>query len=425
VGTTPFCNTEPPLQGRCTLSEANRCGDDLTLIASRDRFDITSIAARSLDRLEADRFRGYDPYDALSSPLFRLPVLRSSRWLRIAAEQALKRSRVDFRPLRRIPRGYNPVTLAFVLEACAYRARADLQRADAFRARAAECVAELARLRTGGYSDDCWGCPFDWEARYGRLPAGTPTIVATGIVTNSLFTAYRLLQLNHAFEMCKSAARFVLDDLPRAATEDSTFCWGCFLRDTQRVLNATMKGGRLCAQVYSVTGDEAYLEPATQTAAYAARRQGDDGSWPYAVGDARHWGDNFHTAYVIDAFDSYECCASDRRFHDVKARGWRYYRKSFFFDDRIPKYYPDKPFPVDATACAQSLLTLCRFGDIGTAVDVAEWTVQKMHCPDGHFAYQVRRRRVVRIPYMRWASAYMHMALSRLAYALTNEAAAA
>jgi hypothetical protein len=417
-----------PLEGRCTLGEANRCGDDLTLIASRDRFDITSIV-RSLDRLEAhleaERFRGYDPYDALSSPIFRLPVLRSSRWLRIAAEQALKRSPVNLRPLLRIPKGYNPVTLAFVLEASAYRSRTDPQRADAFRARAVKCVAELARLRSRGYSGACWGYPFDWEARYGRLPAGTPTIVATGIVTNSLFTAYRLLQLDHAFEMCTSAARFALHDLPRTAIEDGTFCWGYFPRDTQRVLNATMKGARLCAQVYSVTEDEAYLEPATQTAAYAARHQRDDGSWPYAVGDARQWADNFHTAYVLDAFDSYECCTSESRFHDVKERGWRYYRDNFFVDDRIPKYYPDKPFPVDATACAQSLLTLCRFGDIDTAVHVAEWTVRKMHCPDGHFAYQVRRRRVVRIPYMRWASAYMYAALSRLAYALTNRAAAA
>jgi len=57
--------------------------------------------------------------------------------------------------------------------------------------------------------------------------------------------------------------------------------------------------------------------------------------------------------------------------------------------------------------------------------DGADWTVRRMHCPNGHFAYQVRRRRVVRIPYMLWASAYMYVALSRLAYALNNKAAAA
>jgi hypothetical protein len=158
-----------------------------------------------------------------------------------------------------------------------------------------------------------------------------------------------------------------------------------------------------------------------QSAAYVARHQREDGSWPYAVGDARQWADNFHTAYVLDAFDSYGDCTSDTRFRDVTERGWRYYRDNFFVDDRIPKYYPDQLYPIDATACAQSLLTLCRFGDVETASRVAAWTVQQMQCPDGHFAYQVRRRRVVRIPYMRWSSAYMYAGLSRFAYALTDQ----
>jgi len=379
--------------------------------------DVEGSIAQSLNRLEAhleaERFRGYDPYDALTSPLSRLPVLRSSKWLRIAAEQALKRSAVNLRPLLRIPKGYNPVTLAFVLEGSAYRACVDSQHADAHRTRAAECVAEIARLRTPGYSGDCWGYPFAWEARYGRLPAATPTIVATGIVTNSLFVAYRLLQLNDAFEMCKSATRFVVNDLPRTASEDGTFCWGYFPADTQRVLNATMKGARLCAQVFSVTGDDALREQAEQTAAYVARQQREDGSWPYAIDDARKWVDNFHTAYVLDAFDSYEQCTGDGRFRRIKERGWSFYRDNFFIDDRIPKYYPDKLYPIDATACAQSLLTLCRFGDVEAALRVAEWVVQHMQCHDGHFAYQVRRRRVVRIPYMRWSSAYMYAGLSK------------
>jgi hypothetical protein len=51
--------------------------------------------------------------------------------------------------------------------------------------------------------------------------------------------------------------------------------------------------------------------------------------------------------------------------------------------------------------------------------------IGNMQCPDGHFAYQVRRRRVVRIPYMRWSSAYMYTGLSRLQYALSGGAAAA
>ena len=380
---------------------------------------------RSIERLEsylvAEEFRGYDPYDALTSPLFRLPGLRSARWLRLAAQQALRRATFNLRPLLAIPKSLNPVTLALVLQASAYRSRVEADRVDAHRARAAACLAELARLRSPGYSGDCWGYPFDWEARHGRLPAGTPTIVATGIVTNALFVAHRAFGLREAFEMCTSAVRFVLDDLPRS-TEDGTLCWGYFPSDRQRVLNATMKGARLCAQVYSATRDDALLEPARQSAAYVARHQRPDGSWPYAVGDSRQWSDNFHTAYVLDALDSYETCTGDDRFRAVKEKGWQFYRRSFFRDGRIPSYYPGKAFPVDATACAQSLLTLCRFGDLETATQVAAWTIDTMQCADGHFAYQLRRRRLVRIPYMRWSSAYMYAGLSRVAYALADGA---
>jgi hypothetical protein len=390
---------------------------------------MTDVVAESLNRLEEhlveERFRGYDPYDALTSPLFRLPVFRSSRVIRLAGEQALKRSPINFRRLLRIPKGYNPVTLALVLEASAYRALADPERADDHRARAAHCVVELNRLQTKGFSGACWGYDFDWESRYGRLPAGTPTIVATGLVTNALFIGHRLLALTDAFALCQSAARFILEDLPRTVEGDGTFCWAYYPSDHQRVLNATMKGARLCAQIYSVTRDASYLEPALQTAAYVAAQQRDDGSWPYAVSDRRSWADNFHTGYVLDSFDSLERCTEDKRFHAVKQKGWNYYRTNFFVDGKIPKYYAEKLYPIDATACAQSLLTLCRFGDVDAATTVADWVIENMQCPDGHFAYQVRRRRAVRIPYVRWSSAYVYAGLSRLQYALSERAAAA
>jgi hypothetical protein len=186
-----------------------------------------------------------------------------------------------------------------------------------------------------------------------------------------------------------------------------------------------MKGARLCAQLYSVTRDERYLEPASLTAAFVSAHQRDDGSWPYSVGDVRRWSDNFHTAYVLDAFASYEACTGDERFHDATQRGWEYYRANFFVDDVIPRYYSNETFPVDASACAQSLVTLCRFGDVGTALRVAAWVTEQMQAPDGHFAYQLRRRRLVRIPYMRWSSAYMYLGLSTLVHSLPSEAALA
>jgi hypothetical protein len=394
------------------------------MTAGREFSTVESSVVESVDRLEAnvesERYRGYDPYDVLSSPIFRLPALRSSRWLRLAAQQALKRSPVNLRPLLPIPKIPNPVAVAFVLEASAYRARVDPEASRAHRRRALDCISELVRLSTRGYSGACWGYPFDWEARYGRVPAWTPTIVATGIVTNSLFTAYRLLQLAEAFAMCESPASIVLDDLPRIVGDGDEFCWGYSPGDRQRVLNATMKGARLRAQIHSVTGESSYRQAAAKTPAYVARRQRPDGSWPYAVGDARQWADNFHTADVRDGFDSYRLRTGDTQFESAKENGWRYYRRSFSVENRVPKYYSDRAYPPDATPCAQSLLTLCRFGDVQTAARVADWAIGAIQCSDGHFAYQVRRRRLIRIPYMRWSPAYMYAGLSRLLLALAE-----
>jgi hypothetical protein len=302
------------------------------------------------------------------------------------------------------------------LEAVAYLATAGLRKRDECEQRARDLIGELDRLRSPG-TGACWGYDFPWEARYGSLPARTPTIVATGLVSNALFVSYRLLGIEDAFELCESAAGFVMNDLPRLDGAGDSFCWAYFPGDRQRVLNATMKGAKLCAQVYSVTRDERYLRPAVATATYVARHQRPDGSWPYAVGDRRGWADNFHTGYVLDAFDEYRRCTGDQQFDGVLARGFRYYCDAFFVDGIVPKYYDNSVYPIDATACAQSLLTLVRFEQIAQAERVAEWVIDRMQCRDGHFAYQLRRRYCVGIPYMRWASAYMFAALSRVACA--------
>jgi hypothetical protein len=386
---------------------------------------IAPLIFRSLSQLESyllrERFRGYDPYDTLMSPVFRVPVLRSSKVVRFGAQQVGRRLPVNLRPLLRVPKGYNPVTLGLVIEGSAYLAHAQPERAPLLRERVYDCIDELRRMGTCGYSGTCWGYDFHWEARFARLPPYSPTIVATGIVSNALFIAYNLLGIEEAFELCESAARFVVNDVSRTECSDGTFCWAYFPGDRQQVLNATMKGARLCAQVYSVGKDESYRDAAQRTAQFVASHQREDGSWPYAVADPRSWNDNFHTAYVLDAFDEYERHTGDEQFTEAKVRGWEYYRASFFTDNCAPTHYPRRRYPIDATSCAQSLLTLSRFGDVATALRAADWTIRHMQCADGHFAYQIRRRYRITIPYIRWASAYMFAGLSGLAYALSKE----
>jgi hypothetical protein len=322
------------------------------------------------------------------------------------------------RPLLGIRKGKNPVTFGLMAQGYAYLAVADPARAPHYRERIDTCMRELMALRSKGWSGDCWGYDFDWQARRDRIPPFTPTVVATGFITNGLFTAYNLLDIEAAFGPCESACGFVLRDLNRTVAEDGSFSWSYSPHDSLRVLNATMKGARLCAQVYSVGRDAELATAARDTVRFVAEHQRADGAWPYAVDDPRQWVDNHHTGYILDGLHEYERRTGDTEFADVKERGWRYYREHFFADGVVPKYYDGRLYPVDATACAQSLLTLCRFGDLATAQRVADWVMRHMQRRDGGFVYQRRARYVVRTSFMRWSVAWLFCALSAVLFAL-------
>ncbi|MBK6912284.1 MAG: hypothetical protein IPH11_00855 [Ignavibacteriales bacterium] len=79
---------------------------------------LNEALGRLLRYIEKENYRGWDPYDALSSPLFKLPFFRSNKFIRFAAQQAVKRSPINLRPLLFIPKGYNPVTLGLMLQGC-------------------------------------------------------------------------------------------------------------------------------------------------------------------------------------------------------------------------------------------------------------------------------------------------------------------
>jgi hypothetical protein len=356
--------------------------------------------------------RGYDPYDALCSPVFRLPLLRSSHYVRFGAQQVVKRLPVNVRPLLRVPKQLNPVSVALYLQGLAHRAQAEDSQVRS--AEAARCVALLGELASPGWTHPCWGYPFDWETRYGPIRANTPTIVATGIVTNALAVADNVFDFARARELIVGAASFVLRDLNRVDGPDGSFCWSYSPHDRQAVLNATLKGSRLLAQASARGASTEVLEPAARSARFVMSHQQNSGAWPYSIGDARTWADNFHTGYVLECLREYRRLSGDSDVDEPVDRGWRYYRQSFFTHDMTPKYYDDRHGPVDATACAQAVITLCAFDDLEGAERAAARSVALLSCDDGSFSYRRRGRVAVRIPYLRWSTAWMYCALARV-----------
>jgi hypothetical protein len=158
---------------------------------------------------------------------------------------------------------------------------------------------------------------------------------------------------------------------------------------------------------------------------YLAAQQRNDGSWTYGANRVQNWIDSFHSGYNLCALLEYSRVSGDASFDPYIARGYEFYKRSFFCKDGAPKYFHDRAFPIDIHSCAQAILTFCAFRErdpeaLSLARRTADWTIQNMRSLDGSFFYQRHRLRTDRTPYMRWGQAWMFRALARLEAVLVS-----
>ena len=132
-----------------------------------------------------------------------------------------------------------------------------------------------------GFSNSCWGYDFDWEARYAKIKANRPIVVATAIITNALFLAYKVVNIKKAKKLVISAVEFVLNDL-NIIFENDCICFSYSPYDKQKVFNASIKGARILIQAYSLSGNEDYLKYATKAVKFVINNQALNGSWYYS-----------------------------------------------------------------------------------------------------------------------------------------------
>jgi len=349
-------------------------------------------------------FAGHDPFDALNSRLFQATPLAQSRNARFIWTQLVKRSPVDVRPLVRVPAERNAKGVA--LFALALLANSRRMKTEETRQQAREMLAALLSMKIGGYSGAAWGYNFDWQSRNFFAPREMPTIVATAF-------AARALVEGGLHEEARSVCEFIKNDLPRSVDNETEVCFSYAPNSNTRVFNASL----LAAEVLANTGETELAERATR---YVVNNQQPDGSWFYGADPKQLWIDNFHTAYILFSLqriiNSTSCGAE---FQPALERGYEYWKNNFFLADGWPKYYHDRPYPVDAHAAASAIVTFleCRSLDrdaLKMAQKVATWTIQHLRDSRGFFYYQRRRFRTIRKPYMRWTEAWMLYALSRL-----------
>lgn len=280
-----------------------------------------ALAKQSLDRLrlycEKEEFKGYDPYDGLNSKLFQsLPFLPKARFPRLAWIQLFKRLPVNLRPLVGISKGYNPKGLALFLSG--YTNLARVEGLDKYKDRINFLSSKLIELKSQGYSGNCWGYNFPWEAKAFYFPRHTPTVVASTFAANALIDAYELTGDERLLQEGISTKDFVLKDLNRTVMENGNLVFSYSPFDKTSVFNASLLGARLLSRVYSYTKEEELITLAKKAIAYCCEHQNADGSWFYSTLPWHQWIDNFHTGFNLECIVDYRTYSGDHSFSTLR-----------------------------------------------------------------------------------------------------------
>lgn len=363
---------------------------------------------------EAEQFKGWDPYDGLNSWMIQKTPLGRSRFIRLAWIQLFKRNPINLRNIAGISKGYNPKGLGLFLNGYCKAYRRDPN--PEILSKISFLSKEILKLQTKGYSGACWGYNFDWQARAFYQPEFTPTVVATSFICEALLEAYDATGEQSLLQTALSSADFILNDLNRTYDQDGNFTLSYSPLDETQVFNAGLLGAKTLSLIYRYKKDPILLDTALRIVTYVARKQKPDGSWAYGTLAYHQWVDNFHTGYNLECMYIYKKVSGDVSFDEHIKKGLRYYLDTFFTEEGISKYYNNQTYPVDIHAPAQLVVTLQKMGELGPNRELVDkvllWTVEHMQSPKGYFYYQKRKGISSRIPYIRWAQAWMFYAFS-------------
>lgn len=373
--------------------------------------------------VEDHNYRGYEPFDGLSSPFRRLTFgnLLMDRLLL----QLIRQSPVNLRPIfgvkpldSTIGRGY--MAWGYCLM---YKVTGDPE----YRRKADSCLEWLIENKSPDIYGYAWGKHFDFASRGGLYKAFEPILIWTALIGHAFLEAFETFNDNKYLKVSESICDSILD-LPRNQT-DSGFCFGYHKHDTRGTIhNSNMVGAAVLARTGKhSSGNRKYLDAAREAMIFSCSRQSPNGAWLYGEDPKNHWIDNFHTGYNLNALKCYIDSADDREFESTLQRGLSFYMKSFFEESGRPKYYHNRAYPIDSQCVSQAIDTLSNLADIDEkaltlAKKVAQWAVENMQSDTGYFYYRQYPAGIkAKAPMLHWAQATTYKAFALLIYNLEEK----
>jgi hypothetical protein len=396
-------------------------GSDVIRTPGLNADQVLREAAELSAALQAVDFEGWDPYDALSSPVLRT-VSRTPRTRQVAI-QSFKRLPVNLRPFV----GMRPRRHAKALALCV-SANALLAQFPGF-GESRLLVETLAgdvveRAVTGSNGSIGWAYDFDVQTRWGFYPAGTPNAVVTAFAIHALFDAAALPDADPTFrDLAEAACQGALEMLLATIPEGQYFRY--YEGSGIPIHNANLLLASAAARSTQTRRHEWHT--VKNAVAFTVSHQRPDGSWPYGEGRGLDWVDGFHTAYNLVSLARCLEVGEDSSIEAALDRGLTFYNARLFEPSGAPRATVDRLYPIDIHGASSAIWSLARLRHrspdaLPLAERVLDWTLAHMQRHDGRYAFQLHARHRNSIPYVRWSDAHMLLALATLADARRQDA---
>ncbi len=368
--------------------------------------------------VEKNNYKGYEPFDGLSSFLSLFTF--NNNLLKRILQQVVRRSVINLRPLIGVRKKESTKGRGYM--AWGYLTMYKTTKDENYLKKAEECLDWLDKNKSPFYEKHSWGNHFEFVSRGGKLPKLEPIIVWTSLIGFVYADAYEITKKEKYLEIIKSICDWILA-LERLQTKTGD-CISYVAYTSRMIHNSNMLGASMLATASKLIKDEKYkkelLKVSKSAMLYSCSRQLNDGAWWYGEEEKFHWIDNFHTGYNLDCLKRYIEKTGDKDFNENLKKGFEYFKKNFFLDNGVAKYYNNNTFPIDSQCISQAIETLANFSEydkdaLPLAINVANWAIENMQDKKGYFYFRKNALGLKdKTPMLHWAQATTYKGLTLL-----------
>ena len=307
---------------------------------------------------------------------------------------------------------------------------------EAYLQRAVHFLNELKKSRSPGFTEYCWGYPYDWVTRNGMIRSQTPLITSTPYAYEAFLQVYEILEsedgrrrtedrnedlLERYKQIIESIARHARFDIKDFKTSENASSCSYTPYDGGGVINAAAYRAFLLTSASQILSNDSYFNAAERNLNFVLDNQNPDGSWFYAVDGVRDFVDHYHTCFVMKALAKIHTLTGHAATLEALRKGVNYYLDNLFSTDSLPKPFSHAPrltvYKRELYDCAECinlcLLLRSRFPQLETTLEtVVEGILKDWIKPDGSF--RSRRLHVGwdNVPMHRWAQSQMFRSLA-------------